>query len=239
MSSFRSKATFEKMATTGVSLTLPPQIKADMKRIKKKLGSAGILDDHGRHSTKKEILPAQDGDIIKYFASLAHGLLSYYRCADNLGEVKDLIMHRVRSSLEATLSSKHKMSRGEFLEKYGDPISIHNPKGGRISFLSNMQVYNVKKEFLLSAKPNPFLDLHKVTIRVTKSIINQGECAVANCTNTDIEVHHIRQLYKRNEEGKGFTVISAGRAKRISGILANESALKRKQIPLCKQHHRA
>ena len=227
------------MATTGVSLTLPPQIKADMERIKKKLGAAGILNNQGRHSTKKEILPAEDGDIIKYYASLAHGLLSYYRCADNLGNVKDLVMHRIRASLEATLRAKHKMSRGDFLNKYGDPISIHNHKGRNISFLSNMQVYNVKKEFLLNAKANPFQDLHKVTIRVTKSIINQGECAVKNCPNTDIEVHHIRQLYKRNEVGTGSTVISAGRAKRISGILAIESALKRKQIPLCKQHHRA
>lgn len=232
-----SASRFDKMATTGISLSLPTQIKANMDKIKSKLKATGIINDKSGYIAKKELLPAQDADIIKYYKSLAHGLLSYYRCADNLGKIKDLIMYQLRFSLAATLRTKHKMGQREFMERYGEPITSTDYQGKKVTFLNNMQVYNVRKEFLKSVNPNPFQNLHKITVRVSNSTINQGVCSVQGCTSTDIQIHHIRQLHKRTKEGKGFTVITSGKTKRISGLLAIESALRRKQIPLCKQHH--
>jgi len=41
------------------------------------------------------------------------------------------------------------------------------------------------------------------------------------------------------EGKKGITVVTAGKARRLGGIASIESALRRKQIPLCKEHHQA
>ena len=71
---------------------------------------------------------------------------------------------------------------------------------------------------------------------MSNSVINQNECAVAGCPNNSIVLHHLQQLYRRTAPGESFSVISAGKAKRITGLLDVESALRRKQIPLCKEH---
>lgn len=61
------------------------------------------------------------------------------------------------------------------------------------------------------------------------------DCAVIGCENKDIEVHHVRAL---NREKHGFKVETIGIGKkRISGPSMIQSALARKQIPLCKKHH--
>ena len=165
-------------------------------------------------------------------------MLSFYRCADNLGSIKNIIANQIRLSLAATLRQKHKMSVLECQLKYGNPITCLDYQEKRVSFLTNMQIYNLKKEFLANTNPRPFDNINKVYLRLSNSLINQGKCAIKGCPNTDIEIHHLRKLIKRTEEGKGFTVITAGKAKRITGLLALQSALKRKQIPLCREHHR-
>ena len=239
MESLRSKNAFEKFANTGVSVTLPTQIKADLKKIRAKLITAGLLDNKGRPIAKKQLIIAEDADIIRYYSSLAHGLLSYYRCSDNLNKIKDLVMYEIRFSLAATLTSKHKMNKAKFMIKYGEPITCVDFRGAKVSFLNNMQVYNLRKEFLANVKANPFKDIEKIIVKVANSVINQGSCAVEGCPNTNIEIHHIKQLFKRSKAGESFQVISAGRSKKISGVMALESALRRKQIPLCKTHHLA
>jgi hypothetical protein len=115
----------------------------------------------------------------------------------------------------STLRDKHKMTKSVFIEKYGDPITCLDYRGNKVSFLSNMQVYNLKKEFVKNANPRPFENIDKVIIRLANSVINQKTCQVIGCTNTDIEIHHIRQLYKRTKAGEGYTVISAGKAKKL------------------------
>ena len=224
-------------APTGASVQIPTQIKADLDRIRKKLQGGNILNENGRYISKSSLLFAEDADIIRYYSSLAHGLLSYYRCVDNLSDIKTLVMHQIRFSLMATLRDKHKMSKYNFIQKYGDPISCEDYKGNKVSFLTNMQVYNLKKEFIKKVNPRPFENLDKVIVRLARSVINQKICQVKGCTNTDIEIHHIRQLFKRSAKGSGFTIISAGKSKRITGVMAIESALRRKQVALCKEHH--
>ena len=221
-----------------MSKSISPQINADIIKIFNKLRAVGIVDEKTRYKARYQITSAEDADIVRYYSSIAHGMLSFYRCADNLGNVKSIIANQIRLSLAATLRQKHKMSVLECQLKYGDPITCVDYQEKKVSFLTNMQIYNLKKEFLVNVNPSPFDNISKVYIRLSDSLINQGECAVKGCRNTEIEIHHLRKLIKRTEEGKGFTVITAGKAKRITGLLAIQSALKRKQIPLCREHHR-
>lgn len=221
-----------------MSKSISPQINADIIKILNKLKAAGIVDEKARYKARYQITSAEDGDIVRYYSSIAHGMLSFYRCADNLGNVKSIIANQIRLSLAATLRQKHKMSVLECQLKYGNPITCEDYQKKKVSFLTNMQIYNLKKEFLVSVNPRPFDNINRVYLRLSNSLINQGECAVKGCRNTDIEIHHLKKLIKRTEEGEGFTVITAGKAKRITGLLALQSALKRKQIPLCREHHR-
>jgi hypothetical protein len=108
-----------------------------------------------------------------------------------------------------------------------------------VEFPSNMAINNLKKQFLNNVKPNPLDDIDKIIIRTSKLAVNEGSCAVKGCPNQDIEVHHVKQLFRRpvTPGNSDFTVITAGKARRIYGTAAIDSALKRKQIPLCKTHH--
>lgn len=63
-----------------------------------------------------------------------------------------------------------------------------------------------------------------------------GKCAVKNCSETAIEWHHIRKLNRRFNGN--IVSITDVKGRRLSGTKAFESALTRKQIPLCRQHHK-
>ena len=130
---------------TGVHTSLPPQIKADLPKIINKLKAAAILNAKGQYSSKPQLLIAEDDDIIRYYVRLARGLLAYYRCADNIKYIKDLVMHRIRFSLLTTLRVKHKLNKNDANLKYGDPITCMDYKRKMVSFLTNMEIYNLKK----------------------------------------------------------------------------------------------
>ena len=73
----------EVLENRGVKLSLPPQINADTAKIRGKLLGVGIIDRKGSYSVATRVLNGDDADIIRYFKSISHGLLSYDRCADN------------------------------------------------------------------------------------------------------------------------------------------------------------
>ena len=92
-------------------------------------------------------------------------------------------------------------------------------------------------EFLTKPIENPYEKMDKIFVSLQSIKLFGHKCAVIDCENEGSEIHHIRQLY-RNIEGKNI-IINKGKAKKLKGALAYESALKRKQIPLCPYHHRA
>lgn len=223
----------------GIKYGLPPQINANLTNIKNKLSSVGILNKRGSYGVRLGLLNAHDFDIVKYYKNLAWGILSYYRCADNLISVKKIVNYYIRYSLKASIQAKHKMNKTTFLKKYGENVTCTNYKGKEIKFLSNIEISNLKKQYLINYNDSPFADLEKIRLGLNDLAVNASSCAVNGCNNTDIEVHHIKQLFTHTSPGEGFTIITAGKTKNISGRLAIESALSRKQIPLCRAHHGA
>ena len=74
------------------------------------------------------------------------------------------------------------------------------------------------------------LDRPLVKLSIPKALF-AGKCAVDGCTNTDIEVHHVRSLRRTK---KGFLVESIkSHSKTLKKSAMVESSLTRKQIPLC------
>lgn len=135
--------------------TIPLQLLAPMEEITDKLKKRGIL-------TPKRCRPASlapkttipDEEIVTYFASVAYGLHTYYRCCDNLINVRRLIDYQVRWSAIFTLAQKHKSSSRQVIQKHTRDLVIK--KEGKViaKYPSTVElVRNMGKRF--------FPDMHQ------------------------------------------------------------------------------
>lgn len=221
----------------GVFSSLPPQINANTSEIYKRLEEASIINNKKKPMCKNSLLAAESWLIISYYNNTAHGLLSYFRCADNLNTVKKIVTYHLRYSLLHTLAHKHKCSIKKVLEMYSKEIKANGRQGKIVSFINSVVVTNLKKDFLSKNIRNPYSELNKSYMNLQRAAISANQCAVKNCNEIDnIEVHHVRKLF-RNIDKTGKVVVQ-GKVKKLSGRLAIESALKRKQIPFCPKHHK-
>jgi len=75
----------------GVPMTIRPVIKIDKDKLYKKLMVNGIMNKKKNPSSKINITSSSDYNIILYYNSVAHGLLSYFRCADDFFKVKNIV----------------------------------------------------------------------------------------------------------------------------------------------------
>jgi len=221
----------------GVFSNLPPQINANTSEIYKRLEEASIINSKKKPMCKNSLLTTESWLIISYYNNTAHSLLSYFRCADNLNTVKKIVTYHLRYSLLHTLARKHKCSLKKVLEMYCREIKANGKQGKVVSFINSVTVTNLKKDFLSNDLRNPYSELNKSYMSLQRAAISANKCAVKDCNEIDnIEVHHVRKLF-RNIDRTGKVVVQ-GKAKKLSGRLAIESALKRKQIPLCPKHHK-
>jgi group II intron reverse transcriptase/maturase len=221
----------------GAFISLPPQINSNTSEVYKRLEDNSIINNKKKPISKTSLLVAEAWLIITYYNSLAHGLLSYFRCVDNLNTIKKIVTYHLRYSLLFTLAHKHKCSIKKILDTYGKNIKTMGRHGKEISFINSVFVTNLKKEFLCKELHNPYTNLSRSYISLQRAAISANVCAVKDCNITDdIEVHHIRKLF-RNVDRSGKVVVQ-GRTNKLSGRLAMESSLKRKQLPLCSNHHK-
>lgn len=224
----------------GIRHALPPQINMDIKKVYRELIEAEFINTKLKPISKNQLLVAQDADIITYFKTVAQGFLSYYRCCDNILKVKSLAQYTLKYSLIKTLMNKHKLrSTKKVIERYGKNIETMY-KGKTLSYLDDTLTSNIKKEYLIqhSTKEAIMKNLERTYYKLQNDDIYKNQCAVTNCDNTDIEIHHIRKLYRGTlTKDDVKQVIVKGKSRTLTGVQTIESALKRKQIPLCKQHH--
>lgn len=221
--------------------SLPPQIHANTEKIKERLKLHGFLNSRGQPIGKGNMILNEPTIIIKQFNSIAYGLLSYYRCVDNLNTIKNIINYKLRFSLLYTLMQKHRYrSLSQTIAIYSEKISAKGRKDTEVSFINRTEVTNFKTNFLIGDQPTEdrfFGKLNTVWQRTQRDIIDNGTCTVIGCNNTDIEIHHIRKLNRMSyTAGKVFETKNK-KGKVIKGASAYKSALNRKQIPLCSKHH--
>lgn len=72
----------------GVRLSLPIQIKTNWNNINERLMAKGFLNKKGCPSSVARLTTLSVSEIIKYFNSIIHGFLSYYRCSDDFNRDK-------------------------------------------------------------------------------------------------------------------------------------------------------
>lgn len=222
-------------------------IKFPTQEIKHKLQTKGLLDNKWRPTSYKKIINADDINIIIHYNNIARGLLNFYSPCHNFWDLRQIITYNLRYSLLATLGHKHKGSISKAIKEYGKSPSVklkdENKEKTLVQFISEQEVakatrkFNITEENLLTPMEiDSLLDSKLGVQKFSHPSQLLGKCAVKTCKETAVEWHHIRKLNRRL---KGNVVsITDVKGKRLSPSKAFESALTRKQIPLCRTHHK-
>lgn len=219
--------------------------------MKAKFREKGYIKDNTPSS--KSILATQNPvDIIGHYAQTARGIMNFYRCADNKWQLVTLINWWLRYSLLKTLAQKYSSSVSKIIANFSITPSVWSQGRGERknlvlieSFITPNEVSTMKKTFLVSDLDMSPEDLKKclnaTRVKTSKYQSLWCKCAVHNCNNSDIEMHHIRKLIRRF---KGNIVTVKVNSRERSGNTGKSayngliSALTRKQIPLCSHHHK-
>nr|ULT85652.1 maturase K [Pterodon pubescens]ULT85687.1 maturase K [Pterodon emarginatus] len=115
-----------------ISSEFPIQIEAPIKKILRRLRDRGIISRRRPWPIHVACLTnVSDGDIVNWSAGIAISPLSYYRCRDNLYQVRTIVDHQIRWSAIFTLAHKHKSSARNIIPQYSKDSNIVNQEGGK------------------------------------------------------------------------------------------------------------
>nr|YP_010737531.1 maturase R [Zantedeschia aethiopica]WEQ71669.1 maturase R [Zantedeschia aethiopica] len=108
------------------------QIEAPIKKILRRLRDRGLISRRRPWPIHVACLTnVSDGDIVNRSAGIAISPLSYYRCRDNLYQVRTIVDHQIRWSAIFTPAHKHKSSARNIIQKYSKDSNIVNQEGGQ------------------------------------------------------------------------------------------------------------
>lgn len=222
----------------GVNHNARPIIVINRDKVYDKLIEAGIMNFKKNPCCKANITTVSDYNIILYFNGVAHGLLSYYRCADDFYKMKSIVNWFIRYSAISTIKHKHKLaSRKTVIDKYGKDLNFTNHYGKMIKLISTDYVMSLNKEYLINTDMDWIGKVNKVWTSFSRQSDVMDKCSVQNCVTPydNIEMHHVRHL-KRELDENGYMIIK-GKGKKIKGWKALSSGIERKQIAVCRNHH--
>lgn len=118
--------------TGSFSSEFPIQIEAPIKKILRRLRDRGLISRRRPWPIHVACLTnVSDGDIVNRSAGIAISPLSYYRCRDNLYQVRTIVDHQIRWSAIFTPAHKHKSSARNIIPKYSKDSNIVNREGGK------------------------------------------------------------------------------------------------------------
>nr|ULQ69950.1 maturase [Typha lugdunensis]ULQ69983.1 maturase [Rohrbachia minima] len=114
------------------SSEFPIRIEAPIKKILRRLRDRGLISRRRpRPIHVASLTNVSDGDIVNRSAGIAISPLSYYRCCDNLYQVRTIVDYQIRWSAIFTLAHKHKSSARNIIPKYPKDSNIVNQSGGK------------------------------------------------------------------------------------------------------------
>jgi len=223
---------------------LNPRIFIPMFKIKEKIREWGMVKEKSFQPKANGIVfKYHDVAIIDHYRMKAQGLLEYYRPGVNYHEVKKAVDYQMRYSLIHTLAGKHKKKVHEIIQEYGKTPSVHisGKQSGEMQkltgFLTAAEIQQKERGFSIKEDPGRYVEI--MNRPITKLSLPKQlykKCGVIGCLNSDIEVHHVRKLER---QVKGYLVVSVKSKKEMTQkpLQTIESAITRKQIPLCRNHH--
>jgi hypothetical protein len=172
-----------------------------------------------------KLIPMDHDTILAHYSSVIRGVLEYYSPAMNRVNLFS-ICRILKYSCALVLARKYKI-RGRTvraaISKFG-PV-LKNPESGRTLYYPTSLAAKIKFNATLTLQYKDLVD-GKLILRGTQSAI--GKCC-AICGQSPVEMHHIRAVKNsRIIPGSGGANWDS-----YAGLYL------RKQIPLCRAHHRA
>jgi group II intron reverse transcriptase/maturase len=167
----------------------------------------------------RRLVNLDHADIVRYYNHLIHRLISYYSFADNFSRLSNIV-HGLKHSCALTLALKYKLRFrskvfkrfGSFLKEPETKVQIAIPK-----------TFKRMRKFAVSA-PIPLSRIEKAwSLKLTRSGLFKT-CVV--CGTGPVEMHHLREIKEL-----------VGR-RHLNWFTIQMAAINRKQIPLCREHHR-
>eukprot|EP00210_Caulerpa_lentillifera_P009687 g9242.t1 len=209
----------------------PMQLQAPLKEIADILRLKGVLSPEGnRPHPVRFLVNSPDDEIVKWYASLIHGMLSYYRACDNFINIKRLCEFQIRWSGIMTLAAKHKSSSAKVIRMYSRDLIIFDedkrtvlarlPDKFYIGALGRQFLPGIEKERVARILRGASLIAEK------KHIIRR--CVVFGCTNLEVETdfaQHIPHFKKELLDSR-----------KIGNLVAMRNAIMRRPIRLCVEH---
>lgn len=115
-----------------ISSEFPIQMEAPIKKILRRLRDRGLISRRRPWPIHVACLTnVSDEDIVNWSAGIAISPLSYYRCRDNLYQVRTIVDHQIRWSAIFTPAHKHKSSARNIIPKYSKDSNRVNQEGGK------------------------------------------------------------------------------------------------------------
>ena len=228
-------------ATLGQLKPRAVSIAAPMRDIVERLATKGFYTIKGKPSGNASLLHLSDVEIVECYSSIIYGYLNYFKPADNLSTVKGIAVG-LRESCARTLARKHKKSLKWVYKTYTEEIAVHRLDQSPVKLPDRKWLSDFKQGFILreDGRFGGEFELGSIT---RKYLFRLGvgnrmfsRCAVKGCSNLDIEIHHERKLQRKVEKDGKISVLSKS-GRRVTGLGALMSAVRRKQLPLCTEHH--
>lgn len=171
-------------------------IRFDTKEVYSKFVNLGFL------TTKRNFFLAvpklvffNDSEIISLYNTLIRGYSYWFRCADNVTCVKNVIW-ALRISCLKTLVRKSKKKLKWALTTFTNNVSAKLPNGNTTSLPSVHRISQLNSKLLLNINSNNWGEslFKKYFLRLDTSQFLFSKCAVKNCCNTDIDFYSFKKL---------------------------------------------
>jgi len=196
--------------------------KAPTKKLLGKLVKRGFM--RGIGSTARAVprmrrTNREHPDILTYFNAVVRGIRNYYSFAANRSNLSKVVWMAWKSCA-LTLAKKFKRKTiKKVVDKFGKELE-HKETGKKFYKPDNLVRMN---HFNVSGEINLEMTRIKWTNKMTKS--NLGKTCVI-CGKTPVEMHHVRKIRDLKND------------MRLDWFTKQMALINRKQVPLCKEHHR-
>jgi retron-type reverse transcriptase len=211
----------------------------DKVRLINRLTWKGFLDSKKRPREQPAWSTQSDYEIINRYNAIIRGTINYYAPIIRYRSSLNYFVYVYEYSCYKTLCQKHRTTIHKLIQKYGHPLTLTTPINGKpktITLLTTKHYWPILEKTsekirlnLISQNPDPTLKADSDFLRYaraywrTKFKLN-SQCIICG-SNQNIEMHHIKHV-------RGYE------AKRQDGFIAIMNTLNRKQIPVCKHHHK-
>jgi hypothetical protein len=164
-------------------------------------------------------------DIIRFYNSVFHGIWNYFSFVDNSPSINK-VWWALHESLAFTISRKHRLlSISQVFSKFGYPIKLNKTSYWRPdNFARDPLRLMAAAKASYTTYPNMLATIERSWAnKLTRTNIDKT-CIICG-TGENIHLHHIQQIKDLRKNIK------------LDFFTKQMTAINRKQVPLCKDHH--